>query len=212
MDSAKRRPPGRPRSFDRENALLAATRLFRERGYEGATLAELQHAMGGISPPSLYAAFGSKEELFKEAVACYLESTAQDAQCALESQTLSTRDAMEQVLRAAVAQSTKAGEPRGCMLVLGALNRTPEDSEGRAVSDHLHRARVASYAAIAERIRRGIEAGDVPRGTDVEGLTAFVTALVNGVSILARDGASRATLNAAVGHALAAWDRTVGAK
>jgi len=174
-------------------------------------LAELQYAMGGISPPSIYAAFGSKEELFKEAVACYMESTAEDGRCALESSTLSTRDAIEQLLLAAVAQSTRAGEPRGCMLVLGALNCTPEDSEGREASEYLHRLRVASYGSISERIRRGIQNGDLPRGTDVEGLTAFVTALVNGVAVLARDGATRAALNRAVTHAMRAWDATIAA-
>jgi hypothetical protein len=76
------------------------------------------------------------------------------------------------------------------------------------VSEHLHELRVASYRSIADRIRRGIRDGDLARGTDVEGLTAFVTALVNGVSVLARDGASRATLNAAVAHAMRAWDAT----
>jgi AcrR family transcriptional regulator len=211
MNRVKRRPPGRPRSFDREKALLAATRVFRERGYDGATLAELQYAMGGISPPSLYAAFGSKEQLFKEAVAGYMESTSEDGRCALESATLSTRDAIEQLLLAAVAQSTRAGEPRGCMLVLGALNCTAEDSEGREASEHLHRLRVASYGTISERIRRGIKNCDLPRGTDVDGLTAFVTALVNGVAVLARDGATRPTLNRAVAHAIRAWDATVAA-
>jgi AcrR family transcriptional regulator len=211
MDRVKRRPPGRPRSFDREAALLAATRVFRERGYDGATLAELQYAMGGISPPSIYAAFGSKEELFKEAVAGYMESIAADGRCALESSTLSTRDAIEQLLLAAVAQSTRAGEPRGCMLVLGALNCTADDGEGREASEYLHRLRVASYGTIGERIRRGIEHGDLPRGTDVEGLTAFVTALVNGVAVLARDGATRVALNRAVTHAMRAWDATIAA-
>ena len=209
MKRTKRRPPGRPRSFDREQALLAATRLFRERGYDGATLSGLQHAMGGISPPSLYAAFGSKEELFEEAVAGYLETTGHDGRCALEASTLSTRDAIEQMLRAVVAQSTRAGEPRGCMLVLGALNCVQEDTEGHAASEHLHRLRVASYGTVADRIRRGVDEGDVPSGTDVEGLTAFVTALVNGVSVLARDGASRVALNAAVAHAMRAWDAAV---
>ena len=209
MKRTQRRPPGRPRSFDRDQALLAATRLFRERGYEGTTLAELQHAMGGISPPSLYAAFGSKEELFKEAVAGYMETNGQEGRCALESATLSTREAIEQALRAVVAQSTRAGEPRGCMLVLGALNCAQQDTESHAVSEHLHRLRVASDGSSAERIRRGVREGDVPSGTDVEGLTAFVTALVNGVSVLARDGASRDALNAAVAHAMRAWDAAV---
>lgn len=209
MKTASPRPRGRPRSFDREKALLAAVRVFRERGYEGATLTDLQEAMGGISPPSLYAAFGSKEELFKEAVSHYVASTGQAGRCALEAPATSTRDAIEQVMRASVAAMTKTGEPRGCMLVLGALNCTSEDADGAAASEHLHRLRLASYRSIADRIRRGIREGDVPRGTDADGLTAFVTALINGLSVLARDGASRAALNAAVDRAMRAWDATV---
>ena len=209
MKTAPPRARGRPRSFDRDKALLAAVRVFRERGYEGATLADLQEAMGGISPPSLYAAFGSKEELFKEAVSRYVESTGQAGRCALEAPATSTRDAIEQVLRANVAAITKAGEPRGCMLVLGALNSISEDADGAAVSEHLHRMRLASYRTIADRIRRGIREGDVPRGTDAEGLTTFVTALINGLSVLARDGASRTALSAAVDRAMRAWDAIV---
>jgi len=209
MKTAPPRARGRPRSFDRDKALLAAVRVFRERGYEGATLADLQEAMGGISPPSVYAAFGSKEELFKEAVSLYVASTGQAGRCALEAPRTSTRDAIEQVMRATVAAITKTGEPRGCMLVLGALNCTSEDADSAAASEHLHRLRLASYRSIAERIRRGIREGDVPRGTDADGLTTFVTALINGLSVLARDGASRAALNAAVDRAMRAWDATV---
>ena len=211
MKTAPPRARGRPRSFDRDEALLAAVRVFRERGYEGATLADLQEAMGGISPPSVYAAFGSKEELFKEAVSLYVASTGHAGRCALEAPGTSTRDAIEQVMRAAVAAITKTGEPRGCMLVLGALNCTSEDADGAVASEHLHRLRLASYRSIADRIRRGIREGDVPRGTDADGLTTFVTALINGLSVLARDGASRAALNAAVDRAMRAWDATVAA-
>lgn len=209
MKKAPPRARGRPRSFDRDEALLAAVRVFRERGYPGATLADLQEAMGGLSPPSLYAAFGSKEELFKEAVSVYVQSTGEAGRCALEAPAISTREAIEQVLRATVAAITKSGEPRGCMLVLGALNCTSEDAEGAAASEHLHRLRLGSYRLIAERIRRGIREGDVPRGTDVDGLTAFMTAFINGLSVLARDGATRAALNAAVDRALRAWDAIV---
>jgi AcrR family transcriptional regulator len=165
--------------------------------------------MGGLSPPSLYAAFGSKEALFKEAVSRYVESTGRAGRCALDAPATSTRDAVEQVIRASVAAMTKPGEPRGCMLVLGALNCTSEDADGAAASEHLHRVRLASYRLIADRIRRGIREGDVPEGTDVDGLTTFVTAFLNGLSVLARDGASRAALNAAVVRAMRAWDATV---
>jgi AcrR family transcriptional regulator len=207
--TAARGPRGRPRSFDREEALLAATRVFRERGYEGTSLTDLQEAMGGISPPSLYAAFGSKRKLFEEAVSRYVESTGQVARCALESPATSTRDAIHEVLKASVAAMTKSGEPRGCMLVLGALNCTSEDSDGAAASEHLHRLRLGAYRTIAERIRRGVRDGDVSDKTDIDGLTTFLTAVINGLSVLARDGASRAALDAAVDGAMRAFDAGV---
>jgi AcrR family transcriptional regulator len=190
--------------------LLAATRVFRERGYEGTTLADLQEAMGGISPPSLYAAFGSKRKLFEEAVSRYVESTGEVARCALAAPAMSTRDAIHQVLQANVSAMTKSGEPRGCMLVLGALNCTSEDSDGAAASEHLHRLRLGAYRTIADRIRRGIREGDVAPKTDVDGLTTFLTAVINGLSVLARDGASRPALDAAVDRAMLAFDAGVG--
>lgn len=209
MKSASARPRGRPRTFDRDKALQAAVRVFRERGYEGATLADLQDAMGGISPPSLYAAFGSKEELFKEAVAAYVAATGEAGRCALETDELTTRDAIEQVMRANVAAITKTGEPRGCMLVLGALNCTAERAEGAVASEYLHRLRVETHRRITQRIKRGVRDGDVPRGTDVDGLAMFVTTFLHGLSVQARDGASRAALNAAVDRAMRVWDANV---
>lgn len=209
MKSSQPRPRGRPRSFDRNTALLSAVRVFRERGYDGTTLADLQEAMGGLSPPSLYAAFGSKEQLFKEAVTAYVASTGQAGRCALEAPGLSTREAIEQVLRANVDEITKPGEPSGCMLVLGAINGTPESA---AACEHLHDIRAEARRSIARRIKRGVREGDVPRGIDVEGLATFVTAFLHGLSIQARDGASRAVLNAAVDRAMLAWDANVGEK
>jgi AcrR family transcriptional regulator len=209
MKSTPTRPRGRPRSFDRDKALLAAVRVFRQRGYEGATLTELQEAMGGISPPSLYSAFGSKEALFKEAVSVYVASIGEIASRALDAPATATRDAIEQMMRANVAAITKAGEPHGCMLVLGAINCAAEGSEGANASEHLHQIRLETNRTIAARIKRGIREGDMPRGTDVDGLAMFVTALLHGLSIQARDGASRAALNAAVDRAMRAWDANV---
>jgi AcrR family transcriptional regulator len=209
MKKSSARPRGRPRSFDRERALQAAVRMFRERGYDGATLADLQEAMGGIAPPSLYAAFGSKEELFKEAVSAYVASTGEAGRCALETKELTTREAIEQVMRANVAAITKTGEPHGCMLVLGALNCTAEHAEGAKASEYLHRLRLETHGSILQRIKRGVREGDVARGTDVDGLAMFVTTFLHGLSVQARDGASRAALNAAVDRAMRAWDANV---
>jgi AcrR family transcriptional regulator len=209
MKSPSPRPRGRPRSFDRDQALQAAVRVFRERGYDGATLADLQEAMGGISPPSLYAAFGSKEELFEEAVSAYVASTGEAARAALEATAIATRDAIERVMRANVAAITKSGEPHGCMLVLGALNCTGERAEDARASEFLHRIRLETQRRIVQRIRRGVREGDVPRATDVDGLAMFVTTFLHGLSVQARDGASRAALNAAVDRAMLAWDANV---
>lgn len=187
-------------------------RLFRERGYEGATLADLQEAMGGISPPSLYAAFGSKEKLFEEAVSAYVASTGEAGRDALESPSITAREAIERVMRAHVSAITKSGEPHGCMLVLGALNCTAERAEGAKASEHLHRIRLETQKKILQRIKRGVRDGDVARGTDVDGLAMFVTTFLNGLSVQARDGASRSALNAAVDRAMRAWDASVSPK
>lgn len=208
MKPTAKRSRGRPRKLDRATAPLAALRVFRERGYDRATLADLQEAMGGISAPSVYAAFGSKEALFEAAVDAYLQSIAEPAGRALTAPASTTRDAIEQMLRANAAAITRVGEPRGCMLVLGAINCGVEGSDGVRASQCLQRIRASTHAAIAARIERGIREGDVPPATHVASLALFVTTVLHGLSIEARDGASRAALNAAIDHAMRAWDAT----
>jgi AcrR family transcriptional regulator len=127
-DEAHARGRGRPRSFDRQQALCAALRVFRERGYEGTSMADLQSALGGVSPPSIYAAFGSKEQLFKEAVALYTSHTRARVVQALE-RAASTKAAIDGMLRSAVLGTTEPGEPRGCLLVQGALTCSPSSSD-----------------------------------------------------------------------------------
>ena len=115
---------GRPRSFDRADALLRAMRVFWACGYEGATLTALQEAMGGIAPPSFYAAFGSKEALFREAVELYSRTLGQPMMKALEEGS-TARASIEALLYAAAEAFCKPGLPRGCMLVQGALDSAP---------------------------------------------------------------------------------------
>lgn len=191
---------GRPRSFDRQEALCAALRVFREHGYEGTSMTELQAALGGLSPPSIYAAFGSKEQLFKEATDLYVSTIRAAAERAMAGAKTS-KEAVEASLRAAVVASTESGEPRGCLLVQGACSQS---SEG--VEQYLHDLRVESHRAMTKRLKAAVANGELPAHTNVQALAQFYMTFAHGVAIQARDGASRASLMAAVECAMGAWD------
>lgn len=198
---------GRPRSFNRDAALAAAMRVFWQRGYEATSIHDLTAAMG-INPPSLYACFGCKEALFQEAVALYQRTEGQAANRALQEEP-TARDAIATMLRRYVMDYTDPGKPAGCMIVLAAAVGTPDSDEVRAL---LRKERQAALSSIATRIRRGINDGDVPPGTDARRVAAFYATVVQGLSIQARDGASRSELLAVVDGAMAAWDGLVGKK
>ena len=200
-------PRGRPRTFDREQALRSAMEVFRARGYDGATLEELQAAMGGIAPPSFYAAFGSKDQLFREAVELYRTTTGERILHALDAAT--ARDAIGDLLRAAAAQFGDADEPRGCLIVLGALNCTRANKDAH---DHLRGLRQQGLEIIRGRIARGVADGDVPATAPVTEMASFYTTVLHGLAVRARDGASRQALMAAADAAMAAWTPLVGGK
>ena len=196
---------GRPRSFDREDALRRAMQVFWARGYEGATLTDLQKAMGGITAPSFYAAFGSKEELLREAVELYSRTLGAPMMKALaEGQT--ARAATEALLESAVEAFCKPGMPRGCMLVLSAINSTPAN---KSVQDYLRGLRARRQKAIQQRLQRGVADSELPSRLDLSTLASFCTTVVDGLAIQARDGASRKALRFAVRCAMAAWDAVV---
>jgi AcrR family transcriptional regulator len=201
-DLAPARARGRPRSFDRQQALCAALRVFRERGYEGTSMTDLQKALGGLSPPSLYAAFGSKEDLFKEAVALHMSEARARVTRVLEDAP-DTRAAIEGMLRAAVLATTEPGEPRGCLLVQGALACSSSSAD---MVQYLQEQRRETHRTLSKRLKSGVTAGDVPAGTDIAAVASFYTTLIHGIAIQARDGATRPSLMAAVDCAMAAWD------
>jgi AcrR family transcriptional regulator len=180
--------------------------VFRERGYEGTSMADLQKAMGGLSPPSLYAAFGSKEALFKEAVQLYTSHTRSVTdRVLLDAPT--TKAAIEGMLRATVVTMTEPGEPRGCLLVQGAIACSSSSDD---VQRYLAKLRLETHRTVTKRLKVGLAAGDLPAGTDIAALASFYTTLIHGLSIQARDGASRASMQAAVDCAMAAWDTLTG--
>lgn len=197
---------GRPRAFDRDQALRAAMMVFWDKGFEGASLEELQSAMGGIGPPSFYAAFGSKEQLFFEAVDLYLQTVGGQPGRALES-AMTARAGIEAMLREAVDVYCDPGTPRGCLFFLGAVNCTPAN---KSVQDRMrgYRARVPDL--IRKRLERGVRDGDVPEHLDLEPLVSLYAALAHALPLRASDGASRPELLAGVAAAMAAWDHLAG--
>lgn len=195
---------GRPRGFDRDAALEQAMRMFWERGYEATSLSDLTGAMG-LRPPSLYAAFGSKEQLFREAVARYQATTGSVTPEALREHA-TARASVEAALRGNACNYTDPDLPPGCMVVLAATNCT-EDNRG--VRDFLAGKRRATVDAVRARLDRGVTEGDLPPGTDTAALAAFCTTVLHGLSVQARDGVTRGELLGVVDSAMAAWDALV---
>ena len=196
---------GRPRAFDRTQALCRALEVFWARGYDGATLEELQTAMGGIAPPSFYAAFGSKDQLFREAVELYRATMSEKVMAALDKP--SAREGIDALLRAIIGQFCGGEGPRGCLIVLGAINCTRANKEAH---DHLHALRQEGPEIIRRRLARGVAEGDLPAGAPIADMASFYTTVLQGLAVRARDGASRHVLMAVADAAMAAWDPLVG--
>jgi AcrR family transcriptional regulator len=198
---------GRPRTFDRAGALRRAMEVFWDHGYEGTSISDLTAAMG-INSPSLYAAFGSKEELFREAIAYYDQTLGAAAAAALRERP-TAREAIAAVLRHHAVVFCDADNPRGCMIVLTA--NTCSDRT-RSVHEYLADWRLALERDFTERIERGIADGDVPAGADAAAIAGFYNTVNHGMAIQARDGADETKLSAIAEAAIAAWDGLVGAR
>lgn len=185
---------GRPRSFDCEAALDRALEVFWRKGYEGASLADLTAAMG-INPPSLYAAFGNKEELFRKAVERYVEARTPFWLEALQLPT--AREVVERLLRGSVEHLT--GGCPGCLLVKGAMTC----GEGTdALHDELAKVRALAESTLRERFERAVSEGDLKPTTDPAGLARYVIAMNQGMAIQAEGGATTADLQKIVDMAL----------
>jgi AcrR family transcriptional regulator len=193
--TAPGRARGRPRSFDREEALEQAMEVFWNKGFEGASISDLTAAMG-INPPSLYAAFGDKEKLFLEALDRY---NARRGEICPYGNEVTARGAVEKLLLYMADELTSSAHPRGCMMMMAAATSASASSELQAV---LAQKRAAGRASLKARIERGIREGDVLHGTDAGALADFYSTIITGMSMLARDGTARKRLLATVENAM----------
>ena len=195
---------GRPRTFDREKAIEDAMYLFWQYGYESTSLALLKAGIrNGISAPSFYAAFGSKEALFQECVQRYLATFGQVTN-ALWNNTLPAREALEVTLRRSAEMQCEPGHPSGCMVGLGSLSATSDQHASAA--EPLIRSRNLTREGIAATIQRGVDRGELSNNTDVIALAGSFSTFLFGLSIQARDGATLEELNSAISLMMRLWD------
>lgn len=190
---------GRPRVFDMDEALEKALKIFWDRGYEGASLAELTETLG-INKPSLYAAFGNKEELFKKALAKYAEGPVAFVNKVIKEPT--ARKVAESFLLRAAEFLTDASHPKGCMIVQGALS-SGESAE--MIKSLLMQYRASYEDLLAKRFEQAKVDGDLPSDANAKHLAKYLATVHQGMSVQATSGASKGELIEIANLALGIW-------
>jgi AcrR family transcriptional regulator len=197
---------GRPRTFDPDTALRQALDLFWERGYEGTSLNDLAQALG-VASASIYACFGSKEDLFRKVMALYGTTSGEPPRRALREQP-TARAAIHAMLRATADEITRPDTPHYCMLILAAPIGAVEN---HAVREFLADRRRDQFTTIRDRLARGVTDGDLAAPASLDAVARYYTTVVQGLSLQARDGTDRAELEAVITCAMAAWDTLTSA-
>lgn len=194
---------GRPRTFDRDTALEAAMLLFWERGFEGVSIDDLTAAMGGIAPPSLYAAFGSKADLYRESLARY--SGQEEPRWSIPTEG-SAIEGVRQVFDLGVRVVTRNQRPRGCMVASGFVEFAPENAD---LALETRRMREANEVKLRALIERGVASGELQPDKDPARLARFFATVLSGLSVQARDGATLEELRAVAAEAISVLPATV---
>jgi AcrR family transcriptional regulator len=194
-------PRGRPRRFNTEEALDRALEVFWRKGYQGTSLDDLSQTMG-INRPSLYAAFGSKEALFRKVLVRYVEGPAGYLRKALAEPT--PRALAEYLLGGAIEMLTDPRNPRGCLIVQGALacGETAESVRRELVSQ-----RAACQVAVCLLFEHARANGHLPADADPADLARFVMTVMWGMAVQAASGANREELRRVAEMALRTWPK-----
>jgi AcrR family transcriptional regulator len=196
-----RTPLGRPRAFDIDRALDRALRVFWEKGYEGTSLSDLTKAIG-INRPSLYAAYGNKEALFRKALDRYVEATIAFVLDAINEPT--ARRVAERLLRSAADMVTNPHNPPGCLTVRGAL---ASGEEADPIRLELALRRSEGEALIRKRLDRAKREGDLPPQANAADLARYLATVYQGMSVQAAGGVTREQLRRVAKIALRAWPK-----
>jgi AcrR family transcriptional regulator len=190
---------GRPRAFDPDEALDKALRVFWAKGYEGASMTDLTEAMG-INKPSLYAAFGNKESLFRKALERYSKGPGAYVPKALEAPT--AKEVAEKLLDGAAWVLGNPANPGGCLTIQGALVC---GDEAAAVKTELMSLRSGTFEAMARRFEQGKQAGEFHSDVDTARLARYVSAVIQGMSVQSASGATYEDLKGVAEQAMMAW-------
>ncbi|TKI08856.1 TetR/AcrR family transcriptional regulator [Martelella alba] len=191
---------GRPREFDRDKAVDKAMNLFWQKGFESASLADLRQTLQ-LSSASFYAAFGSKQALYKECLERYTQSCGEVASV-LNNESLSPKVAMQTMLHKTIAMQTSPQSPAGCMAVLSGLNCDDENKEIELLAQTV---RQQTRDAVRRCVVRGIEQGEFSQSVNPDEFTLLLDCFIKGIAIEARDGVTEATLCAAADKLLVLW-------
>ncbi|MBB3425370.1 MULTISPECIES: TetR/AcrR family transcriptional regulator [Rhizobium] len=196
-ENSSPRKRGRPPAFDRETVLAAARDTFWQHGYDGSSIADLTAAMG-ITPQSLYAAFGSKAELYRETLDQYRRMPRPEPGNPFQDK-IDTVTAFERFLTNSAKIFTAPEHPKGCMISTAVLNCAEENEP---IAHHVASMRLQTLDIFTARIERGIAEGDIRPEANPRSLARFLGAIVQGMSVQARDGATTDELLALLSHAL----------
>ncbi|WP_394839771.1 TetR/AcrR family transcriptional regulator [Pendulispora rubella] len=200
---------GRPRSFDRQQALEAAMQVFWTKGYKGTSMADLTHALG-INSPSLYAAFGSKEALFREAIELFTSDTQRYNVLNGLEEASTAREGIERMLRDTAVNFSQPASPGGCFITLAAIHKDCDELETDPIFEELRTMRAYPIERVRERVARAIAEGELPSSVDPAAIASFYITFQQGMSLRARDGASRDALLALAESGMRAWDALIG--
>jgi AcrR family transcriptional regulator len=190
---------GRPREFDVDKALDLALQVFWRKGYEGASMADLTETMG-ITKPSLYSAFGNKEELFRKALDRYVDGPGGYFQVALAKPT--ARAVVEHLLNESADAVTDPNHPPGCLAVQGALSC---GDAAESIKQELMSRRAKGEQDLRQRLERAIAEGDLPPGSNAADLAAYLSAILQGMAVQAAGGTTREQLRKIAEMALRTW-------